>query len=75
MAKFGRTASLSSWVAAKLENAAMDTDSKSKSTRGINMTKGGIRLVYVCAHCDGHIFAKHIEINCLEKKESHFAST
>ena len=37
----------SSWVAAKLENAAMDTDSKSKSARGINMKKGGIRLVYV----------------------------
>ena len=38
----------SSWVAAKLENAAMDTDSKSKCTRGINMTKtGDIRLFYV----------------------------
>ena len=58
-----------SWVAAKLENAAMDTDSKSKYTRGINMTKkGGIRLVYVWAHCDGHIFAKHIEINCLDQR-------
>ena len=58
----------SSWVAAKLENAAMDTDSKSKSTRGINMTKkGGIRLVYVWAYCDGHMFAKHIEINCLDQ--------
>ena len=58
----------SSWVAAKLENAAMDTDSKSKSTRGINMTKGGIRLVYVWAHRDGHIFAKYIEINCLDQR-------
>ena len=58
----------SSWVAAKLENAAMDTDLKSKSTRGINMTKGGIRLVYVWAHCDGHIFAKYIEINCLDQR-------
>ena len=55
-------------VAAKLENAAMDTDSISKSTRGINMTKGGIRLVYVWAHCDGHIFAKYIEINCLDQR-------
>ena len=59
----------SSWVAAKLENAAMDTDSKSKSSRGINTTKkGGIRLVYVWAHCDGHIFAKYIEINCLDQR-------
>ena len=32
------------------------------------MTKGGTRLVYVWAHCDGHIFAKYIEINCLDQR-------
>ena len=43
--------------------------------RGMNMTKkGGIRLVYVWAHCDGHVFAKHIEINCLDQR-NHFVST
>ena len=45
-----------SWIAAKLEYAAMDTDSKSKSTRGFNMTKkGAIRLVYVT-----HIYLQSI---------------
>ena len=46
------------------------TDSKSKSTRGINVMtkKGGIRLVYVWAHCDGHVLAKRIEINCLDQR-------
>ena len=71
MAEFGRTASFSR-PGLQLENAAMDTDLKSKSTRGINMTKGGIRLVYVWAHCDGHIFARYIEINCLDQRNLTF---
>ena len=44
MAEYGRTASFSRPGLQRSWNAAMDTDSKSKSTRVINMTKqGGIR--------------------------------
>ena len=48
MVEYGRRASFSRPGLQRIWRAAMDTDSESKSTRGINMAKkGGIRLVYV----------------------------
>ena len=61
MAEFGRAASFSRPGLQRSWNAAMDTDSKSKSTRGINMAKkGGIYVWFMYEHIVKAIYLQGI---------------
>ena len=65
MAEFGRTASFSR---PGLQRSWRMRRWIPTRNRNLIEAKGGIRLVYVWAHCDVHIFAKYIEINCLDQR-------